>query len=75
MFFSCFMLTSPFGRRKKGETFCVNAFPLMQKSRHFNPQRSQMARTDADGYTKLCQLLPFEGRIHHSFHIVKKDAR
>ena len=33
-----------------------------------------MARTDADGYTKLCQLLPFDHTIHHSFRIVKKDA-
>ena len=62
---------TPFNGRKKGEPFCVNVFPLMQKSRLFNPRRSQTARTDADGYTKLCQLLPFEGRIHCSSGIVK----
>ena len=59
----------------KRRGFCVNAFSLIQKSRHFNLQRSQTARIDADRYTRLCQLLPFAGRIHCSPGIVKNAAR
>ena len=57
-FFSCFISFFLSWQDAKRRGLCAHAIRMVQKSRHFNPKRGQ-ARTDACGYTILCQLLPF----------------